>query len=246
MKKITVLVCCVVLSVCLSGCTLWPVYYSKNDVKDIAEDVVGEDIEYISKTNDKGNYRVIYNFEDEKGRAFTFTAYVQETPFIDGATLPGYVSRLRDSYLKSIYMHHKEEIDEILYRTMEENDWTINIYSCPMETEDTPQVSLAVMDSPVFITMDTHSVTEEERDEDIRQFAKMGAEIDEILSYEYHWQAEENDDIIYRYNEDCKILLNFRDGGQMDNQVDIVFSLSEETRWTEESLYENLKQQYSY
>ncbi|MBQ7776545.1 MAG: hypothetical protein IJ379_11560 [Lachnospiraceae bacterium] len=244
MKRIKILICCMILGLCLTGCTLWPVYYEESTITEAAKEVVGEEVEYISLKKDKDNQRVIYTYADDKEREFTFTAYAEHPDFIDGASLPGYQCELQDSYLKSIFMHHKEEIDEILYQTIEENGWELDRYDCPVETEETSKVSLPVMDSPVFIMIDSMAGSAQAQDEDMRQLARMGVQIDQILCYEYDYTAVTNEDIIYRGDDECTIILVFESKDMPSNRVSFDFSISEETRWTEESLYEYLRQKY--
>lgn len=241
-RKLIIIVGIAISALCLTACSMFPTYYSREEVESIAKAVVGDDINYISEEKNKDKKRITYTFEDNKGRKFTYITYSKHPDFIDGASLPGYGSRMVDSYLKSIYMHHKEEIDAILYPAVEEAGWELTRYDCVTKTSD---ISWQVLNSPVKIYLKSTEYGAVNHEDSMRALAKLGAQLDAILAFEYsNEKLKEYDDILYRYQLGGGFQLDFMEDKRHISIVSFAFSTSEETRWTEESLYEYLKQQY--
>ena len=225
-----------------TACSMFPVYNSKEEVESYAKAVVGEDITFVSEEKNKDKKRNIYTFKDNQDREFNYYAYTQHPDFIDGASLPGYEARLADSYLKDIYLYHKEELDALLYPVIEENDWELTRYDCVTETSET---SWKVSCSPVKIYLKSTAFGVVNHEDSMRSLAKLGAQMDSILAYEYsNENLNKEDDVIYRLLTGGGIQLDFKENNQFISIVYFDFSTTEETRWTEESLYEHLKQQY--
>ncbi len=243
MKKKVILILLTVLAIMgITACSMFPVYNSKEEVEAYAEAVVGEDITFVSEENNKDTKRFTYTFQDNQNREFCFISYSQHPDFLDGASLPGYEARLVDSYLKSIYLHHKEELDALLYSVVEENGWELTRYDCVTETSDT---SWKVICSPVKIYLKSTEFGVVNHEDSMRSLAKLGAQMDAILAYEYsNENLNKEDDAIYRMQTGGGIQLDFMENKQHVSIVSFEFSTSEDERWTEESLYEYLKKQY--
>lgn len=241
-KKVIVILLAVFVVMGLTACSMFPVYNSKEEVEDYAKAVVGEDITFVCEEKNKENKKFTYTFQDNQSREFCFIAYSQHPDFLDGASLPGYEPRLTDSYLKDIYLHHKEELDALLYPVVEENGWELTRYDCITETSE---ASWKVSCSPVKIYVRSTEFGVVNHEDSMRSLAKLGAQMDAILAYEYsNKNLTKEDDVIYRVQTGGGIQLDFKENKQHVSIVSFEFSTSEDERWTEESLYEYLKKQY--
>lgn len=228
------------IMVFLTGCSIIPQYYSKDQVVEFAEAVFGEDITFLSGEKDRKNKQVVYTFADSEQREFTVTTYAKHNSF-DGLTLPAYHTWIRESYEKSIYVLYQEEIQEII----EDSGFQIRMIT-PVDWCDPGHSELN--DRPVEIVLTSFHEGEEVY-EDLRQLAQIGVEIDRMLHYEYDWQYDgAPKDLYYTNNLDsslCGMGIVFcnKADDSIACQIYFNFSTNENERWDEDALYEYLKQQ---
>lgn len=228
------------MMVFLTGCSIIPQYYSKEQAVDFAEAVFGEDITFLSGEKDRKNKQVVYTFADSQQREFTVTTYAKHNSF-DGLTLPVYHTWIRESYEKSIYMLYQEEIQQIIENSGLEAEVLMR-----GEWEE-PEHS-AVNDSPVPIWLTSYHEGEEIY-ADLRKLAQIGAEIDGLLQYEYDWQYDASAIEMHYSNHldssmgGMRITFRNREDNLSAGQAGFNFSTDENERWDEDTLYEYLKQQ---
>ena len=242
MRKFAILLMSVTMLFSISACTLFPQYHSKETIQEVTEELFGETVTLLSVAKDKENKRVVYTYEDANGREFTVSSYAEHSNF-DGAELPGYYNKIRESYQKDIFMDYRKEFDRIVEENTKNSEIVLD-YISGDKTGEFTDWKVATM--PALIAFTSYG-TEEQRDEDLRAMARIGAKMDELLSYEYDWEKarfREDDLICDWYPGLCGILFKFEgENDGLRKQVMFDFSTSEEGRWTEESLYLYLKEQ---
>lgn len=242
MKKFLFLIMSTVMFFCISGCTLFPKYHSEETIQEVAEEMFGENVTLVGMEKEKENKRVIYTYKDVKGREFTISSYAEHSNF-DGADLPGYYNKIMDAYQKDIFMLHKDEFDEIVEENTAGTGIVLDYISCDSWGEFT---DWQVASMPIYIRF-VSDAAGEQIDKELRIMARMGAEMDALLAYEYDWEKTRfrEDGIIYDWHTSlCGINFKLGEGSDgLRKQVMFDFSISEEERWTEEELYLYLREQ---
>ena len=243
MKRTVVIIISIIMLLGVSGCTAFPEYHSEDTIQTVTEELFGEAVTLLTMEEDKENKRIIYTYEDGKGREFRVFSYAEHSNF-DGADLPGYYSKITESYQKDIFMLHKEEFDAIVEKHTKDTGITLDYISCDTESKITDwQVEIM----PIYIRFTSDATTKEQVEEDIRVMAEMGMEADALLDFEYDWEKarfREDDVICDWYPNLCRMQLVFEVANdKMKDRTQFDFSVSEEERWTEEELYTYLIEQ---
>lgn len=235
-KKVGFLICILMCVIMCGGCSLTPQYYSKGKVKKFTKDLVADDVEYIR--NEKIEGRKVFYFEDMEGRPFSVVVTSYRIPLYNAGPLPFYTTEIYDTYQVSIFQYERERIQEVL------DDSGLNwspLSSFDTETQEIDKIKEA--ESGLSLHMGLNLGTPIEK-EDLKVIAQTGAQIDQILRFNYDKDLETK--LNFEDQHLCSIRIVFCDDEDtyLHRSIEIPFSVSEQSRWTEETLYAHLLAAY--
>lgn len=218
-----------------TGCSIDKTYYSKGKMKRFAKKLVSKDVDYKKKDMVE-DYKVLY-FEDSEGRPFTVFSYSKNIQ-VWNSYLPLYTKHVADTYQVSIFQYERENIQKILDETG--LSWT-ELHAFDEETGEVEMMRESIGGYSIHMGINHGKPVEKE---DLKIIAKAGAEIDQILHYDYN--NEVNTKLAYQEQHLCGMRIVFckDDEAYQFRDMEISFSTSEEDRWTEESLYARLMDGY--
>lgn len=233
MKKLLSIYVCVIMITLLGGCLFDEKHISQEEAKKIAGELTGGDVTYV-KTEEVNSEHIEYLFTDSKGNTFSIISGLRQQSIDDSKEFGPYYCWVTDDYREIVMENNKEGIRQIL----EKYGFTDNIEESLREAR--------------FITFDFYCGTPEENRDVVERLAAAGAEIDVLLNMTY--DAEYKDKIKGRYYDYSGVLtsglrIDFykkleNNSDKTEILVDIAspeFSVSDDKRWTKESLYEAIK-----
>ena len=204
-------------------------HITQKDAQKIANELLGEEVTYV-ETQETSDAVIYYVFTDSKGNTFSIISVLAE-PSIDGATIEGFPREniVNDDYHKAVITCNEEEILKILEK------YGLDGY---LESD------LSVRDD---IDLEVYTGTPEENQEIVNNFVAAAVEIDTLLSITYDKDYRQKTKYSYDSYSFASMRLTFNkilEGKDIPEIcVDIAsfdFSLSEDTRWTVDSLYEHV------
>ena len=245
MKKIISL-CVAALMMCsLTACTGDLNHYTKKESEALMEEVIGQDVTYVSTDKYPKEKKVVHLFEDEDGVEFAVISEMSQGWFSVGL----YRCYISDNYVAAKLEAHEQEIMDIL-----EQYGLKQYFRDPSYVLD-EDIALGEGACPDVFYFELPIGTVEENKEVIEHMAAAGAQIDELLSIVYDEEyamnvALEGGDY-QNYVDYTGMNLRFMYEGvaydgrvyEKSDMMSFEWSLTEEERWSEEVLYEYLESQ---
>ena len=225
-KLITICICALILSI-FGGCGDED-HITQKEATKVAEGLTGGEVTYV-ETETVSDTHVEYKFTDSKGNTFSVISSLCK-PSIDGATIKysPYYCYITDNYQKSVLANNIDEAKQILDK-YGLTEYINNIY----DNE---------------INLKFYTGTPEENRDMLERIAAAGTEIDALLNMTY--DKEYYKTIKGKYSKatgnPLDIELQVEIYKKLENQdreemvIDIAhpdFSITDDTRWTAESLY---------
>jgi len=225
MKKLLIICVCTLMLVILGGCGDEE-HITRKEATKIAEGLTGGEVTYV-ETETVSDTHVEYKFTDSRDNTFSIISYLSK-PSIDGAILKysPYDCSVSNNYQKTVLANNIEAIKEIL----DKYGFTDNI---KIIFDDT-------------ITLKFYLGTPEENRNLLKEIAKAGAEMDALLSINYDKEYYSSIKGKYDIINPVDVGFNAEFYKKLENQnreemvIDIAhpdFSISDDTRWTADSLY---------
>lgn len=229
MRKKLALGCVILMSYFMSGCLGFDEkHISQEEAQKLAEGITDGAVTYV-KTDEVSETKIVYYFTDENGITFPIRSLLCQQS-IDGSKPFGpYDCYVYDDYEETVWARHEDEVIKLIAKhdLMEYFDYI----------HDTG------------LTMRYYVGTPEENREMLERFAALGAEIDALIDMHYNrdYDDEIKEDKYYSYASNLYVDYHIGIYKLTDNPehpehcMDIAhpeFSVSEDTRWTAESLYE--------
>ncbi|MBQ9983747.1 MAG: hypothetical protein IJP29_04080 [Lachnospiraceae bacterium] len=234
-KKIIFLISVLVCASLCSGCSISKTYYSKGKIKRLTKALVSKDVEYIGEDMVE-DYKV-FCFEDSEGRPFSVFSYSEHIPLYN-SSFPLYTAYVADTYQVSVFQHEREEIQKILNESGLE--WT-ELTAVDVETQQVDMMKLAKGGSSLHAGINHGKPIEKE---DLKVIAKVGAEIDGILHYEYDKEVDTNLAFQRQHIAGIRIVFCDDEDTYLFRDIEVPFSTSKDDRWTEKGLYAHLLDAY--
>lgn len=234
--KRTLLICiCIISTMLLGACACADEkHITQSQAEEIAEDLVGGEVTFVETKKDDDRGSIYYIFTDSKGITFTITSGLSKGQ-IDGATaefLP-FECHVFDDYDEAVLIGNQDKIMEIL-----------ESYGL----DDYLQRSNFDLGS---IDFDINLGTPEENQEILKKITAAGVEIDALLDITYDIEyGEKTKDEYFSYGYCAAPYMHIEFIEKLENQdrkqrcVDIAtpdFSVSDDSRWTADSLYKAIK-----
>lgn len=246
MRKLAVFLGVMMLC-CLSGCIWDDRHISEEKAEQVAEDLIGEDVTYVTSYEYPEERRKVLVFEDERDNEFAIISELRKKSF-QGTEYGRYICHVMDNYASGVMMSKKEEIMEILERYelvdyIDESLW--------LEPDITTGDGVVCM----TIYLKTPPKSDPIDMDILERVAKAGAEIDQLfdLTYDedYRKKAKENGLEFETYAPGGGMTFYFTypntnyKGEYIESSYVATFdwSMSEGKRWTAETLFENMKKQ---
>lgn len=229
MKKILIICCCTLLLSILSGCFGFDEkHISQKEAQVLAEGMTGGEVTYV-KTEEITKTEILYYFTDMKGTTFPIRSTLRQQSIDDSKPFGPYDCYVYDDYEEVVWLKNKDAV-----MTLIEKHGMMDYFDYIHDTG---------------LTMRCYVGTPEENRELLEKFATLGAEIDALLdmSFNRDYDKEIKEDKYYSYSSNLYTTYNISFYKQTGNPehpehcMDIAhpdFSVSEENRWTAESLYE--------
>ena len=234
-KKIWCLSCIAFCVLLCTGCSIYKKYDSKRRVKWFTKKLVSKDVDYVEQ--DMVEDGKVFYFEDSEGRPFAVISYAEYIQLYN-STLPLYTTKVVDTYQVSIFQYEKEEIQKILDETG--LDWS----ELPAFEEETRESDMLKEAKGGYSThMGINHGTPIEK-QDLEMIAKAGAEIDKILHYEYDNEVDTGLAFENQHLSGMRIVFCNDEENSLFRAVEVPFSTSEDSRWTETTLYAHLLESY--
>ena len=245
MKKLIV-ICMAALMMCsLTACAGDLNHYTKKESEALMEDVIGQDVTYVSTDKYPKEKKVVHLFEDEGGVEFAVISEMSQGWFAVGL----YHCYISDNYIAAKLEAHEQEIMNIL------EQYELKKYFRDPSYVLDEDIALGEGACPDVLYFELPIGTVEENIEIIENMAAAGAQIDELLSISYDEEYAMNVAVegghYDNYVSYTGMNLRFTyektafDGRiyESSDMMSFNWSLTEEERWTEEALYEYLEAQ---
>lgn len=245
MRKIICLCMAVLIMCSLTACGADLNHYSKKESEVLMEEVLGQDVTYISTDRYPKEKKVVHLFHDEAGLEFAVISELRQGWFQVGA----YRCEISDNYVGAKSIAYSEEIMDIL----EEHGLKEHLNN--EFTYFTEDVSLGEAVNPDVLYFELPIGTVEENKEIVAKMAAAGAQIDELLSicydedYALDVDLEGGDYQNYVSYAGMNLRFTYESvgfDGRVYERSDLMtfeWSLKEEDRWSEEKLYDFLESQ---
>ena len=224
MKKIIIVFLCAFVLSMFGGCGDEE-HITQKEAAKIAKGLTGGEVTYV-ETKTVSDTQVEYIFTDVRGTTFSIISYLSK-PSIDGAILKysSYDCCVSNDYQQSVLANNLEAILGIF----DKYGFTENITN--------------VFDDTIILKF--YEGTPEENRDLLKKLAEAGVELDTLLSMqydkEYYNSLKKKYDIIQPVDTGFNIDFFRKYENQEEMVIDIAhpdFSLSDDTRWTVESLYQ--------
>ena len=245
MKKLVV-ICMAVLMMCsLTACAGNLNHYTKQESEALMEDVIGQDVTYVSTEKYPKEKKVVHLFEDEDGVEFAVISEMSQGWFSAGL----YRCYISDNYVAAKLEAHEQEIMDIL------EQYELKQYLRDPSYVLDEDIALGEGACPDVFYFELPIGSVEENKEVIEHMAAAGAQIDELLSFCYDEDYALSVDLeggdYQNYVSYTGMNLRFMYeavayDGRVYEKSDMMWfewSLTEEDRWSEEALYEYLEAQ---
>lgn len=232
---------------CLTGCIWDDRHISKKKAEEVAEDLIGQDVTYVTSYDYPEEKKRILVFADEVDNEFAIESQLRKRSF-QGAEYGRYICHLTDNYASAVMMSHKEEMMAILekYELVEYIDESL--WQEPDITTGDGSVAMSIYlevpprPNPVDIQL-------------LERVATAGAELDQLfdLTYDadYRLKAREKglEFETYAPGGGITIYFNYPDTNYKGEYIERSYlatfdwSMSRDERWTAETLFKDMKKQ---
>lgn len=246
MKK-CVLLLSVMLLCCLTGCIWDDRHISAKKAEEVAEDLISQDVTYVTSYNYRDEKKKVLIFEDEADNEFAIVSELQKNNFM-GAEYGRYICNLTDNYASGVMMSKKEEMMAILekYELVEYIDESL--WQEPDITTGDGSVAMSIY---LEVPPRSHPI-------DIQlmeRVATAGAELDQLfdLTYDADYPVKAREKGLqfetYAPGGGITIYFNYPDTNYKGEYIERSYlatfdwSMSEEKRWTAETLLKDMKAQ---
>lgn len=220
----------------LSGCIFNEEHLSLKEAEHFAEELIGEDVTHVMTNKKAGGKSIYYVFADEKEREFTINSLLARDSF-EAFEYGPYKCHVSENYPAGMLKANESEIIEILMK-YDLLQYTIlgrfiktNIYKG--EGCVTPDIYLKVP-----------AGTAEENLDILNRIAKAGTEIDALLALTYDTnykeKVKERDIRYHDYDVNAEIHVTFDISEYSCDIALCEFSVSDDTRLTEEQILREL------
>ncbi len=253
-KIIAVMLICILAGNVLTACdnVIDDRHRTKKEAQDIAKEVVGEDVTYVETIEYEDDKKVVYIFKDSREHKFAIISTLIQQSIDDGATFGPDYCRVTDSYPSGVFVAHKDEIKDIL-KKYQLDEFLSNTRPFDVDISKGEGVVGASID--IRVDIGAFKDNYEKNADILKRVAAAGAEIDALLALKYNGT---NMDVAYKggysydnYGVGIGILLTYvedrvaSDGKNIKryDTANFKISISDDTRWTEEKLYQHLKEQ---
>lgn len=236
-KKIAIYGITYVMALSLTACNSKPFFISESKAKEIATDLISENVDYLGSEKITDN-EIIYKFENDRNIEFAIISKCVH-PNLDGKDFGGYSEdEIYSNYKPAVFRNAYDEIQNILEK------YNLLQYAKIDDERNTPFEELS--DSNIILNLDKEASDNIKLLEDISSAI---AEIDCLLAYEYNYAYEYTEDIdksakhkYTGYNDSSSIDVVF---GDYDKVAYISFSNNANDRSTKDSVYEEINLQIS-
>lgn len=248
MKKKIFLCIYLIMILLLSGCIGFnDKHISQEEAQEIANGITGETVTYVETKELKKEKQIVYVFSDSRGNHFSIFSRLKQKNF-DGASYGPYLCEVSDCYQAGVFNTHKEEIWQILDK-YELTDYIYNEFVFENDIYDYMSFS------PGSFYMEIQNGTPEENRDVLKNIAAAMSEIDNLLSMNYDMNYEDKlEDKYYYYHgtidTSClgmritfENVPNEEKGTYSSDMTTSNFSISEEERWTADSLYKAMTEE---
>lgn len=245
MRKVICMLVAALVMGSLTACGKDLNHYTKKESEALMEEVIGQDVTYISTDKYPKEKKVVHMFEDEDGVEFAVISEMSQGWFEVGL----YHCYISDNYVAAKQETHEQEIMGIL------EQYGLKQYlRDPSYTLD-EEIALGEGACPDVLYFELPIGTVEENKEVIENMAAAGAQIDEMLSIcydeDYALAVDLEGGDYQNYVSYTGMNLRFMyeavayDGRVYEASDMMIFpwSMTEEERWSEEALYEYLEAQ---
>lgn len=228
----------------LTGCAGDAKHCSAEQAETIAEDLLDEEVTYVTSYEYPDEKKMVYIFQDEREHDFAITSELRQGN-LDGASFGRHHCYVTDNYAGAMVTSYKEEIIAIL-EAYELENYLSNTRCLEMDIIQGESVLL-----PIYLTVtlegEPNLHTEENRDI-MERVAAAGAEIDQLLAITHNEKYREtfvDGDITYEATTSLGgIQLNYEweavgmndEAYTKRNIASFEWSSSEDERWTKEEL----------
>lgn len=246
MKKIGVLLSILMIS-CLTGCIWDDRHISEEKAEEVAEDLISQDVTYVTSYDYPDEKTKVLIFEDEEKNEFAIVSELRKNSF-QGTEYGRYICNLTDNYASGVMMSKKEEMMAILekYELVEYIDESLWLEPDIITGDGAVTMSIYLETPPQSNPIDI---------ELLERVAAAGAELDQLfdLTYDvdYRLKAREKGLEFETYTPGGGMVINFnyRDTDYEGEYIEYSYlahfewSMSEDERWTAETLFEDMKRQ---
>lgn len=229
MKKILMICCFTLMISVMSGCIGFDEkHISQKEAQKLAEGLTGGEVTYV-KTDEISETEVDYYFTDAKGTTFPIQSTLRQQSIDDSAPFGPYDCYVYDDYEEVVWAENQDAVMELI------------------EKHSLTEYFDYIHDTG--LTMRYYVGTPEENREMLERFAALGAEIDTLLDMNFNRDYDDKirKDKYYSYSSVLYTSYNIgfykltNNPEHPESCIDVAhpdFSVSEDTRWTAESLYE--------
>lgn len=250
-KRIILMLIIAILFLLLCGVDgLLPWYYSKWNIIWYAKETFGEDVKYIKKESvgfsEKEHIQNIYVFEDVDGCRFTLIDF-PEAFGIQSAVLGYYGSTVYNSYQDMKLRYYKKEIDALV------NDmgweWRFDSVN-PLCLYDFNSEGVDLITYTKKWTVRSYITLEIVSDEmDLEKAAELGEKLDKLMACNYNLDIE-NVPVETAYKQYPTLtwvdFIELDENTGAENLVtSFKFSVSDDARWSKETLLPVLQERYN-
>ena len=181
MKK-WICICMAALMMCsLTACAGNLDHYTKKEAEALMEEVLGQDVTYVSSDKYPEEKKLVHLFQDEEGIEFAVISEMRQGWFQVGA----YRCEIMDNYVSAKNQSCREEIMDIL------EEHGLKEYLNPDLRYYDKDISLGEGVNSDVLYFEIPMGTVEENIEVIEHMAIAGAQIDEMLSLNYDGEYEQ-------------------------------------------------------
>ncbi len=247
MKKL-ICICMAALMMCsLTACAGNLNHYTKKESEALMEDVIGQDVTYVSTDKYPKEKKVVHLFEDKDGVEFAVISEMSQGWFSVGL----YRCYISDNYIAAKLEAHEQEIMDIL------EQYELKQYLTDLDYVLDEDIALGEGACPDVFYFELPIGSVEENKEVIEHVAAAGAQIDELLSLCYDEGYALDVDLeggdYQNYVGYTGMNLRFMYEGiaydgrvyEKSDMMSFNWSLTEDKRWGEEALYDYLEAQLS-
>ena len=215
----------------LTGC-FGDKHISQKEAQVIADALTEDNATFLEMEDNSSRSQICYVFEDENGKIFRIKSNLAK-PQIDGSTMDWMPEKnsIKTDYCEVVTQANADQICEILERNGFADALARDIEDC--------------------VILDVVAGTPEENKEILKRAAAVGVEIDSLLDMEFKQEYLRDNYTGMSYFTKTEVLVRFFEADEVGKPDDFIetasFSctVSADARWTKESLYENMKAQFT-